>query len=307
MESNSIKNYPLNDFQTTSHSADPQLNDALIGHGLICIREVLPNVAKCISRAYDGYDQSEIVGLATGFNELDQLLSGLHPGDLILLAGLPEVGKTTFALNIAENVGLESNIPVAIFSMDLDSTELAMRIVVSTGNLNRSNIETGKIEDKDWEDIALTFGRLCEAPIYIDEESGLSSNEISIRARQIQKQCGNLGLIIVDYLQLMPTNIGRHGESRTEGISETLRSLKVLAKEIGCTVVVISELTRSQAININCTIGSEILEPNFADVVLFLNRNEMYDPSSNDKDVAEIVVAKNRNGSLGCIRLTCSD
>lgn len=278
------------------------------------IKELLPQVAERIDELFSRDNQSDVTGIPTGFTDLDSMTSGLHGGDLIIVAGRPSMGKTAFSINMAENValghgGLESGLPVAIFSMEMGATQLAMRMIGSIGRLDQHRMRTGRLEDEDWEKLTTALGQLNEAPIFIDEGAGLSSFDVRARARRLHRQCGKLGLIVVDYLQLMSAPAGKHGENRATEISEISRSLKALAKELDVPVVAISQLNRGlEQRPDKRPVMSDLRESGAieqdADLILFIYRDEVYNQDSPDKGTAEIIVGKQRNGPIGRVRLT---
>ena len=237
------------------------------------------------------------------------MTSGFQPGDLVIVAGRPSMGKTAFSLNIAENVALDIGLPVAVFSMEMAATQLAMRMIGSVGRLDQHRMRTGRLEDEDWVRLTTALGKLNDAPIFIDEGAGLSSFDVRARARRLHRQCGKLGLIVVDYLQLMSAPAGRQGENRATEISEISRSLKALAKELDVPVVALSQLNRSvEQRPDKRPVMSDLRESGAieqdADLILFIYRDEVYNPDSEDKGTAEIIIAKQRNGPIGRVRLT---
>ena len=266
-------------------------------------------MADRIDQLFSRDNPSDVTGIPTGFSDLDSMTSGLQGGDLVIVAGRPSMGKTAFSLNMAENVALDSGLPVAVFSMEMASTQLAMRMIGSVGRLDQHRMRTGKLEDEDWEKLTTALGKLNEAPIFIDEGAGLSSFDVRARARRLHRQCGKLGLIVVDYLQLMSAPAGRQGENRATEISEISRSLKALAKELDVPVVALSQLNRSvEQRPDKRPVMSDLRESGAieqdADVILFIYRDEVYNPDSIDKGTAEIIIAKQRNGPIGRVRLT---
>ena len=270
---------------------------------------MLPQVADRIDQLFSRDNPSDVTGVPTGFADLDSMTSGMQGGDLIIVAGRPSMGKTAFSLNMAENVALDTGLPVAVFSMEMASTQLAMRMIGSVGRLDQHRMRTGKLEDEDWEKLTTALGKLNEAPIFIDEGAGLSSFDVRARARRLHRQTGKLGLIVVDYLQLMAAPAGRQGENRATEISEISRSLKALAKELDCPVVALSQLNRSvEQRPDKRPVMSDLRESGAieqdADVILFIYRDEVYNPDSVDKGTAEIIIAKQRNGPIGRVRLT---
>lgn len=279
------------------------------GQGFQDIKELLPQVAERIDMLFSRDDPSDVTGIPTGFSELDTMTSGFQGGDLIIVAGRPSMGKTAFSLNVAENVALDTGLPVAVFSMEMASTQLAMRMIGSVGRLDQHRMRTGRLEDEDWEKLTTALGRLNEAPIFIDEGAGLSSFDIRARARRLHRQCGKLGLIVVDYIQLMSGPAGKQSENRATEISEISRSLKALAKELDVPVVALSQLNRSvEQRPDKRPVMSDLRESGAieqdADLILFIYRDEVYNPDSPDKGTAEIIIGKQRNGPIGRVRLT---
>ena len=273
------------------------------------INKLLPQVAERIDMLFSRDNQSDVTGIPTGFSDLDSMTSGFQGGDLIIVAGRPSMGKTAFSLNIAENVALDTGLPVAVFSMEMASTQLAMRMIGSVGRLDQHRMRTGRLEDEDWEKLTTALGKLNEAPIFIDEGAGLSSFDVRARARRLHRQCGKLGLIVIDYLQLMSAPAGKQGENRATEISEISRSLKALAKELDCPVVALSQLNRSvEQRPDKRPVMSDLRESGAieqdADLILFIYRDEVYNPDSEDKGTAEIIIGKQRNGPIGRVRLT---
>ena len=273
------------------------------------IKVLLPQVAERIDMLFSRDNPSDVTGIPTGFSDLDSMTSGFQGGDLVIVAGRPSMGKTAFSINIAENVALDTGLPVAIFSMEMASTQLAMRMIGSVGRLDQHRMRTGRLEDEDWEKLTTALGKLNEAPIFIDEGAALSSFDVRARARRLHRQCGKLGLIVVDYLQLMAAPAGRQGENRATEISEISRSLKALAKELDVPVVALSQLNRSvEQRPDKRPVMSDLRESGAieqdADLILFIYRDEVYNPDSTDKGTAEIIIAKQRNGPIGRVRLT---
>jgi replicative DNA helicase len=277
--------------------------------GFVDIQSLLPLVAERIDELFSRDNQSDVTGIPTGFSDLDSMTSGLQGGDLIIVAGRPSMGKTAFSLNIAENVALDTGLPVAVFSMEMAGAQLAMRMIGSVGRLDQHRMRTGKFEEEDWEKLTTAIGKLNEAPIFIDEGAALSSFDVRARARRLHRQCGKLGLIVIDYLQLMSAPSGRQGENRATEISEISRSLKALAKELDVPVIALSQLNRSvEKRDDKRPVMSDLRESGAieqdADVILFIYRDEVYTPDSADKGTAEIIIGKQRNGPIGRIRLT---
>lgn len=275
--------------------------------GFIDIQPLLKQVVERIELLYSQDNPSNVTGIASGFHDLDQKTSGFQPGDLIIVAGRPSMGKTAFSLNIAENVALELNKPVAVFSMEMGGAQLAMRMLGSVGKLDQHKVRTGRLEDEDWPKLTHALGKLNEAPIFIDETAALNALELRARARRLYRQYGELGLIVVDYLQLMSSS--SQGENRATEISEISRALKGLAKELKVPVIALSQLNRSLEQRPNKRpVMSDLRESGAieqdADVILFIYRDEVYNPDSPDKGIAEIIIGKQRNGPIGKVDLT---
>jgi replicative DNA helicase len=275
--------------------------------GFSGIQPLLKEVVERIEVLYSQENPSDVTGIATGFNDLDQKTSGFQPGDLIIVAGRPSMGKTAFSLNIAEHVALELKKPVAVFSMEMGGSQLAMRMLGSVGQLDQHKVRTGRLLDEDWSKLTNALGKLNDAPLYIDESAALNALELRARARRLHRQHNDLGLIIVDYLQLMSST--GHGENRATEISEISRSLKALAKELQVPVVALSQLNRSLEQRPNKRpVMSDLRESGAieqdADLILFIYRDEVYNPETEDKGIAEIIIGKQRNGPIGKIDLT---
>ncbi len=275
--------------------------------GFIEIQPLLTQVVERIDELYNRDNPNDITGVPTGFVDLDRMTSGLQPGDLIIVAGRPSMGKTAFSVNIGENVAVDSGLPVAIFSMEMGGSQLAMRMLGSVGRLDQHRLRTGRLNDEDWPRLTHAIQKMNDAQIFIDETPALSSIELRARSRRLARQCGKLGLIIVDYLQLMSANSA--GENRATEISEISRNLKGLAKELNCPVIALSQLNRSLEQRPNKRpVMSDLRESGAieqdADVILFIYRDEVYNPDSPDKGSAEIIIGKQRNGPIGHVRMT---
>jgi replicative DNA helicase len=275
--------------------------------GFQAIQPLLTQVVERIDELYNRDSSSEITGVPTGFIDLDRMTSGLQPGDLVIVAGRPSMGKTAFSINIGENVAIDSGLPVAVFSMEMGGAQLAMRMLGSVGKLDQQRLRIGKLEDEDWPRLTHAIQKMNNAQLFIDETPALNSIELRARSRRLARQCGKLGLIIVDYLQLMGANTP--GENRATEISEISRGLKGLAKELGCPVIALSQLNRSLEQRPNKRpVMSDLRESGAieqdADVILFIYRDEVYNPDSPDKGTAEIIIGKQRNGPIGAVRLT---
>ncbi|MDD2913767.1 MAG: replicative DNA helicase [Gallionella sp.] len=276
--------------------------------GFMAMPPLLTQVVERIETLYGRDNQSDVTGTATGFTDLDTMTSGLQKGDLVIVAGRPSMGKTAFSINIAENVALDSKLPVAIFSMEMGASQLAMRMLGSVGKLNQHDLRTGRLQDDDWGRLTHALGRLNDAPIHIDESAALSALEVRARARRLHRQHGGLGLIVLDYLQLMSSSSGKASENRATEISEISRSLKSLAKELQVPVIALSQLNRSLEQRPNKRpVMSDLRESGAieqdADLILFIYRDEVYNSDSPDKGKAEIIIGKQRNGPIGKVEL----
>ena len=276
--------------------------------GFIAMPPLLSQVVERIETLYARDNPSDITGTATGFTDLDRMTSGLQPGDLVIVAGRPSMGKTAFSINIAENVAMDSKLPVAIFSMEMGATQLAMRMLGSVGKLNQHDLRTGRLQDDDWGRLTHALGKLNDAPIHIDESAALSALDLRARSRRLHRQSNGLGLIVVDYLQLMSSNAGKASENRATEISEISRSLKALAKELHVPVIALSQLNRSLEQRPNKRpVMSDLRESGAieqdADLILFIYRDEVYNSDSPDKGKAEIIIGKQRNGPIGKVEL----
>ncbi|GJM07446.1 MAG: replicative DNA helicase [marine bacterium B5-7] len=265
-------------------------------------------MAKAVERIDTIYRNNEpITGVSTGYTDFDQMTAGLQKGDLVIVAGRPSMGKTTFAMNIAEYAAVKDDKPVLVFSMEMPGDSLAMRMISSMGRIEHQKLRTGDLNDSDWHRITGIVGQLAEANLYIDETPALSPAEVRARARRLARDKGQLGLIVLDYMQLM--QIHGHKENRTAEISEISRSLKTLAKELNVPVIALSQLNRSlEARQDKRPILSDLRESGAieqdADVIAFVYRDEVYNEATPDKGIAEIIIAKQRNGPIGKTRLT---
>ena len=271
------------------------------------LQDLLGKVVERIDELYNQDSSSDVTGVPTGYVDLDRMTSGMQPGDLIIVAGRPSMGKTSFAMNIGEHVAIEQQLPVAVFSMEMGATQLAMRMLCSSGRLDQQRIRTGRLLDDDWPRLTSAIGKMQEAPLHVDESPALNALELRARARRLARQCGKLGLIVIDYLQLM--SAATTGENRATEISEISRSLKALAKELDCPVIALSQLNRSLEQRPNKRpVMSDLRESGAieqdADVIIFIYRDEVYNPDSTDKGTAEIIIGKQRNGPIGTVRLT---
>jgi replicative DNA helicase len=279
--------------------------------GAVALQPLLTEVVEQIDALYSRDDPSEITGMPTGFTDLDKLTSGLQDGNLVVVAGRPAMGKTAFAINIGENVAVEAGKPVVVFSMEMGGTELARRILSSTGKLDAQRLRSGRLADDDWPRLTHAIQKLNEAQVFIDETPALSPIEVRSRARRLARKHGKLGLVIVDYLQLMVGSNKDQGkpENRATEVAEISRGLKALAKELKCPVIALSQLNRELEKRPNKRpVMSDLRESGAieqdADVIIFLYRDEVYNPDSEDKGTAEIIIGKQRAGPIGTVRLT---
>jgi len=275
--------------------------------GFTDITSLVGEVLTRVSELYDAGGGSDVTGVPTGYADLDRMTSGLQGGDLIIVAGRPSMGKTAFSLNLGEHVALEAGLPVAVFSMEMGASQLATRMLCSIGRIDSNRLRTGRLNDDDWSRLTGAIGRMQDMPMFIDETPALSVIDLRGRARRLARQQGRLGLVVIDYLQLMSGSGGN--ENRATEISEMTRSLKSLAKELNCPVIALSQLNRSLEQRPNKRpVMSDLRESGGieqdADVILFIYRDEVYNPDSPEKGTAEVIIGKQRNGPIGTIRLT---
>jgi len=274
------------------------------------IQPVLARVFERIDHLFHQENKSDVTGVPTGFIDLDERTAGLQPGELVIVAGRPSMGKTALALNFAEHVAVKNGIPVAIFSMEMGATQLAMRLLGSIARVDQHKMRTGRLNDEEWSRLSSWMGESHNAPIYIDETGALNSLELRTRARRMHRQSGKLGLVVVDYLQLMSAAGGSQGENRATEISEISRSLKALAKELACPVVALSQLNRAlETRNDKRPMMSDLRESGAieqdADLILFIYRDEVYFPEKiESRGIAEVIIGKQRNGPIGKVELT---
>lgn len=272
--------------------------------GFVPIKDVLVDTFNKLEELYN--NKGNITGIPTGFADLDFKTSGLHNSDLILIAARPAMGKTALALNLAQNAAVHSGVPVAVFSLEMSKEQLVNRMLSSEAMVDGSKMRTGKLEDNDWQKVAKALGPLSEAPIFIDDTPGVSITEIRAKCRRLKLE-HNLGLVIIDYLQLMSGSRSK-SENRQQEISEISRSLKILAKEINVPVITLSQLSRAPETRTDHRpILSDLRESGAieqdADIVMFLYRDDYYNPETDKKNIAELIIAKHRNGSTGTIEL----
>ncbi len=269
--------------------------------------ESLAQTVSHIDELYRAGSHDPVTGVPTGFVDLDKMTAGLQPGDLVIVAGRPSMGKTALALNIANHVAVSARLPVGIFSMEMSAGQLALRLLSLHGRIDQQSLRTGRMQTEDFGRLTKAMGDLSEVPMEIDETAALNPLDLRARARRLHRQYGGLGLIVVDYLQLMSSSSA--GENRATEISEISRSLKALAKELRVPVMALSQLNRSLEQRPNKRpVMSDLRESGAieqdADVILFIYRDEVYNENSPDKGVAEVIIGKQRNGPIGTVRLT---
>jgi len=272
--------------------------------GFRSLKQILPETVDRIDLLHQS--DGDITGISTGFNEFDKMTAGLQGGDLVIVAGRPSMGKTTLAVNIAENASIGGKVPTAIYSMEMPAQQLAFRMISSLGRVDMKHLRTGQFPDEDWSRINTAVQLMSDAPIFIDDTAGLSPTEIRARARRLQREHG-LGLIVVDYLQLM--QVPGNTENRATEISEISRSLKALAKELDLPIIVLSQLNRSvEQRTDKRPVMSDLRESGAieqdADLIVFIYREEVYNPDTPKKGLADISIAKQRNGPIGDFLLT---
>ncbi len=272
--------------------------------GFVPIKDVLVDTFNKLEELYN--NKGHVTGIPTGFNDLDFKTSGLHNSDLILIAARPAMGKTAFALNVAQYAAVHGRVPVAIFSLEMSKEQLVNRMLCSEAMVDSSKMRTGNLEDNDWQKVARALAPLSEAPIFIDDTPGISITEIRAKCRRLKLE-HNIGLVVIDYLQLMQGSRSK-SENRQQEISEISRSLKILAKEINIPVITLSQLSRaSETRTDHRPILSDLRESGAieqdADIVMFLYRDDYYNPETEKKNIAEVILAKHRNGSTGTVEL----
>ena len=271
------------------------------------IHSILEKTVDKIEALYQS-PQDGVTGVSSGYNDLDQMTAGLQPSDLIIVAARPSMGKTTFAMNLAEHAAMTQDKPVLIYSLEMPSEQIMMRMLASLGRINQTKVRTGQLDDEDWARLSSTMGLLMEkGKMYIDDASGLTPTDVRSRARRIARDHGGISMIMVDYLQLM--RVPSLSDNRTLEIAEISRSLKALAKELQCPVIALSQLNRTleqradkRPVNSDLRESGSIEQD--ADLIMFIYRDEVYNEDSPDKGVAEIIIGKQRNGPIGKVRLT---
>lgn len=270
-------------------------------------RDINPLLQSALGRIEELFQSGgEITGLSTGFIELDRMTSGLQDSDLVIVAGRPSMGKTSFAMNLVEHAVLSQTKPILVFSMEMPADSLIIRMLSSIGRIDSTRLRNGKLEQEDWPKLSAAVTKLKDVPLYIDDTPALTPTEIRSRARRVAREHGGLGMIMVDYLQLM--QVAGSSEGRTAEISEISRSLKAIAKEFKVPMVALSQLNRALEQRPNKRpVNSDLRESGAieqdADVIMFIYRDEVYHEESEDKGIAEIIIGKQRNGPIGICRL----
>ena len=297
---------PAEDVEDIMDNAEKKIFDIMQSKnqkGYTPIKDVLVESFTKLEELYNR--KQHITGVPTGFVELDYKTAGLHGSELILVAARPAMGKTAFALNIATNAALRGNAPVAIFSLEMSKDQLVNRILCSEAMVDSNKVRTGKLEEDDWVKLAGAIGPLSESEIYIDDTPGISVMEIRTKCRKLKME-KNIGLVVIDYLQLVQGN--KRTTSREQEISEISRSLKILAKEINVPVIALSQLSRAvEQRPDHRPMLSDLRESGAieqdADIVMFLYRDDYYNKESEKKDIAEVIIAKQRGGQTGTVEL----
>ena len=270
---------------------------------MVSLKEAMKEAFEILQTRYES--AGTVTGLPTGFHDFDEMTAGLQPSDLIVLAARPAMGKTTLALNMAEYAALKSKKAVVIFSMEMSASQLAFRLISSIGRINAGRLKTGQLEDEDWSRVTMAMKMLSESKIFIDDEPALSPAKLLSKARRLKRE-HDLGLVVVDYLQLM--QVPGNSENRATEISEISRSLKALAKELNLPVIALSQLNRGlESRTDKRPVMSDLRESGAieqdADIILFIYRDEYYNKDSNDKGLAEVLISKHRNGATGTVKL----
>jgi replicative DNA helicase len=270
------------------------------------------NIKDVLVQTYDNIEmlhnrKGDITGIPTGFTELDRMTAGFQRNDLIIVAARPSVGKTAFALNIAQNVATKTDENVAIFSLEMGADQLVMRMLCAEGNINAQNLRTGTLTPEDWGKLTMAMGSLSNAGIYIDDTPGIRVSEIRAKCRRLKQESG-LGMVLIDYLQLIQGSGRGNGENRQQEVSEISRSLKALARELKVPVIALSQLSRGvEQRQDKRPMMSDIRESGSieqdADIVAFLYRDDYYDRETENKNIIEIIIAKQRNGPVGTVQL----
>ncbi len=305
----------------TSFNPEGRSSDEVLDEAERCIMQIaeerpkaggLEPINPLLKQAVDKIDElfnndDAITGLSTGFEKLDEMTSGMQKSDLVIVAARPSMGKTTFAMNLVENVLLRYDQPVLVFSMEMPANQLMMRMLSSVGKIDQGRVRSGKLEEEDWPKLSAAVSKLKDRPLFIDDTAALTPTEVRSRARKVLREHGSIGMIMLDYLQLMQV-AGKGSEGRTAEISEISRSLKGIAKEFDCPVIALSQLNRALEQRPNKRpVNSDLRESGAieqdADVIMFIYRDEVYNEETQDKGVAEIIIGKQRNGPIDTARL----
>lgn len=281
-----------------------EISNRRSGSGFVSIRDVLMEVFEKVEMLYS--NRGNTTGIPSGFTDLDRMTAGFQRSDLIIVAARPSVGKTAFALNIAQNVGIRARETVAIFSLEMSAAQLVQRMVCAEGNVDAQRMRTGHLEGEDWEKLTMAIGALSESEVYIDDTPGITVAEIRSKCRRLKKERG-LGMILIDYLQLI-SGRGKAGENRQQEVSEISRTLKHIARELEVPVIALSQLSRGvEQRQDKRPMMSDLRESGSieqdADIVAFLYRDDYYDKESEKKNIIEIIIAKQRNGPVGTVEL----
>ncbi|MBU5441914.1 replicative DNA helicase [Paenibacillus sp. MSJ-34] len=281
-----------------------EISNRRSGSGFIAIRDVLMEVFERVE--FLSANKGGMTGIPSGFPDLDKMTSGFQRSDLIIVAARPSVGKTAFALNIAQNVGVRAKETVAIFSLEMSASQLVQRMLCAESNVDAGRMRTGQLENDDWEKLTMAIGALSEAKIYIDDTPGVTVADIRAKCRRLKKEQG-LGMILIDYLQLIHGR-GKPGENRQQEVSEISRTLKQIARELEVPVIALSQLSRGvEQRQDKRPMMSDLRESGSieqdADIVAFLYRDDYYDKESEKKNIIEIIIAKQRNGPVGTVEL----
>ena len=278
--------------------------------GFVKIDPLLTETVERIDMLYSRENKDDVIGLATGYVDLDRMTSGLQQGELIVIAARPSMGKTALAMNIVEHVALNLKKAAAVFSMEMSGSQLTLRMIGSVGRVDQHKLRSGTFEESEWPKLVDAVGKLNDSQIHIDDTAGLNSLEVRSRARRLHRQCGGLSLIVVDYLQLMSGTSSGREENRATEVAEISRGLKSLAKELKVPVIALSQLNRSVESRVDKRpMMSDLRESGAieqdADLILFIYRDEVYNPTNEaSKGKAELIIAKQRNGPTGPVTLT---
>ena len=298
---------PTEDVEDIMEGAEKKIFDIMQQKNQKSYTPIKDVLVESFTKLEELYNRKQhITGVPTGFSELDYKTAGLHGSDLILIAARPAMGKTAFALNIATNASVRAKVPVAVFSLEMSKDQLVNRILCSEAMVDSNKVRTGKLEENDWTKLAESIGPLSEAEIYIDDTPGISVTEIRAKCRKLKLE-KNIGMVVIDYLQLVQGSNKRNG-SREQEISEISRSLKILAKELNVPVIALSQLSRAAEQRpdhrpmLSDLRESGAIEQD-ADIVMFLYRDDYYNEDSEKKDIAEVIITKHRGGSTGTVEL----